>query len=250
MAKVRSRPAQQPAPPPLSDAVTGRSILKVLALWAGLSLVAGLATAWSTRALEVRDPQLQTLLIVVEVYALLPIAMLIVYGGWRRLAQVVRFRWTSWRDLGLSVGMYLATLATVCVAYVLLGFLLGPAGDSVRTLFRDATFISRIPGASVLDLALIGLQTVFLAALAEELLFRGLLFSWLRARFSAATTVLVVAAIFGLQHFIGPAVAVAGFVWGVGAGLLREKTGSTLNTVIMHMLGDCTLLAGAYVLFR
>jgi membrane protease YdiL (CAAX protease family) len=200
--------------------------------------------------MHLRDAHLQTLLIVAEVYALMPASMLIVYGGWRRLQNILEFRFTSWRDIGFTVGTYAVTFATVFLAYVVLSPLLGSPGDSARFLFENATFISRIPSASVLDWALILLQTSLLAALAEEFFYRGLLFQWLRRRFPALVTILMISAIFGLQHFIGPGVAIAGFVWGLAAGIIREKTGSTLNVVVMHILGDCTLLIGAYMLFR
>jgi membrane protease YdiL (CAAX protease family) len=231
------------------DLVSGRSILKVLGLWALLSVIAGGTTAVLTHTLHAHQPNLQTLLTVAEVYALMPVAMLIVYGGWQRLKRLVRFQFTSWQDIGLAVGMYAATLAAVFLAYVLLSPLLGSAGDSARFLFQNATYISRLPHASVFELILIFVQTTFLAALIEEFFFRGLLFKWLRRRYSAVKTLLVISILFGLVHFIGPAIAIAGFLWGLGAGILREKTGSTLNTIVMHILGDCTLLVGAYIIF-
>ncbi len=230
--------------------VSGKSILKVLGLWVVLSAAVGAITAFAASALQLHNTQMQTLLIVVEVYALMPISMLVVYGGWQRLKPIIEFRFTSWKDISLAVGMYAATLASVFLAYVLLSPLLGSAGDSAEFLFKNATFISRIPDASVFVWALILLQTTFLAAVAEEFFFRGLLFKWLRPRFSGAKTILIISVIFGLQHFVGPGVAIAGFLWGLGAGILREKTGSTFNVIVMHILGDCTLLAGAYVLFR
>lgn len=52
------------------------------------------------------------------------------------------------------------------------------------------------------------------------------------------------------MFLLWPGVAIAGLLWAIGAGILREKTGSTLNTMVMHILGDCTLLLGAYLMFR
>lgn len=233
-----------------SDVVGGKSILKILGLWALLSIVAGGITALLIHALRIHQTELQTLLTVAEVYALMPISMLIVYGGWQRLKSLVQFQFTSWKDIGLAVGIYIATFAVVFLVYALLSPLLGSPEHSARLLFKNATYISRLPHASSFEWALILIQTTFLAALTEEFFFRGLLFKWLRPRYAAIKTILIVSVLFGLEHFIGPGVAIAGFLWGIGAGTLREKTGSTLNTIVMHILGDCTLLIGAYIVFH
>lgn len=232
-----------------NDNVDGKSILKVLGLWAVLSIGAGAVIALVCKGFGVSDANLQTLLTVAVVYALLPLSMLRIYGGWQRLRRTINFRFTSWNDIGLAVAVYALTLAGVFLLYVVLSPLLGPPGDSAKFLFKNATFISKLPNASFLTWVLILLQTTFLAAVAEEFFFRGLLFKWLRPRFSAAKTILFTSVLFGLIHFIGPSVALAGLFWGLGAGILREKTGSTLNVIVMHILGDCTLLLGAYILF-
>ena len=235
---------------PSNDSVSGKSILKVLGLWAALSIGAGTVVALACKGLHANDTNLQTLLTVAVVYALLPLSMLKVYGGWQRLKRLINFRFTSWNDIGLAALVYALTLASVFLMYVVLSPWLGSAGDSANFLFKNATFISRIPNASFFTWVLILLQTTLLAAVAEEFFFRGLLFKWLRPRFSAVKTILLTSALFGLIHFIGPSVALAGLLWGIGAGILREKTGSTLNVIVMHVLGDCTLLIGAYSLFH
>ena len=230
------------------DNVSGKSILKVLGVWAVLSIGVGTAITLTCKGLHVDDTNLQTLLTVAAVYALLPLSMLRVYGGWQSLKRAINFRFTSWGDIGLAVGVYALTLTSVFLTYVVLSPWLGSPGDSAKFLFKNATFISRIPNASLFTWVLILLQTTILAAVAEEFFFRGLLFKWLRPHFSALKTVFFTAVLFGLIHFIGPIVALAGLLWGLGAGILREKTGSTLNVIVMHVLGDCTLLLGAYSL--
>jgi hypothetical protein len=47
--------------------------------------------------------------------------------------------------------------------------------------------------------------------------------------------------LFGLQHFCPP-ITVFGSLYGLAAGYIRARTGSTLNTFIMYVLTDGLLL--------
>lgn len=74
-----------------------------------------------------------------------------------------------------------------------------------------------------------------LVPVAEELLLRGALFAWLRQRFSSAWTMAISGTLFGLMHQLPAFVPVATIV-GVAAGGLREKTGSTVVPIAMHVV--------------
>ena len=96
-------------------------------------------------------------------------------------------------------------------------------------------------------LGLIVVRACVLAPLAEELLFRGALFGWLRRRLSASLTILLTAALFAGIHMM-PLLLPITFLFGVAAGWVRERTGSTLPFFAIHVLNNVLTLAIAYVL--
>ena len=63
-------------------------------------------------------------------------------------------------------------------------------------LLHFGSDMSRFPPAGPIVLGLIVIRACLLAPLAEELLFRGALFGWLRDRLSAGLTILLTAALF------------------------------------------------------
>jgi CAAX protease family protein len=83
--------------------------------------------------------------------------------------------------------------------------------------------------------------------LAEELLFRGLLFGWLRARLSFALTALITSALFSVMH-VYPVLFPVAFIAGFGAALVRERTGSSFTFVVAHAANSVTFLAAAYIM--
>jgi uncharacterized protein len=94
-----------------------------------------------------------------------------------------------------------------------------------------------------------------LVPLAEELFFRGALYGWLRGHLSALPTILLTSVLFGFEHtawgvpmprlfFLMP----LAFVYGIAVGWVRERTGSTLNTAVMHVVVDAALLIVASLL--
>jgi membrane protease YdiL (CAAX protease family) len=91
------------------------------------------------------------------------------------------------------------------------------------------------------------LRAGLLAGIGEELLFRGALYGWLRARWSARVAIAWTTVAFTAAHGV-PIVFPAVIVSGLLSGWLRERTGSTLNTLVMHVLGDASMLAAAWML--
>jgi membrane protease YdiL (CAAX protease family) len=108
------------------------------------------------------------------------------------------------------------------------------AGAAVRFYYPDFA-LWLIPSRDLVALALSFLMIVVLAPLVEELLFRGLIFGVLRARFTAGATILVTAFLFAIVHWdetgLYPvAVLAPGFVLSV----IRERTGSVKSAILAH----------------
>lgn len=97
--------------------------------------------------------------------------------------------------------------------------------------------------ASGSSLILVFLSLAVLPPLAEEIMFRGFLFSSLRAKFRFRYSVVVTSILFGIAHLQfgsgAPLLWVAAidtFVLSVVLCYLREKTGSLWASITLHML--------------
>ena len=233
-------------PPELARSIGGVELLRTLGAWIVLAGVVGVTTWWivSQFAPGWQSGNEPALLIAAEVYVSLPIAMLLNLGGWQGLRQRLGFRFTSWRDIGLAIAVWILTIAGSALVYVLLAPVLGSPQYVLDTLVSSGTDVTRLPTATPVDLVLILIRALFLAGLAEELLYRGLLFGWLGRYLSVGGTRVVTAVLFGLQHYY-PTVVVVAFLYGLAAGFIRARTGSTLNTFVMHGLTDALLLSVA-----
>ncbi len=159
-------------------------------------------------------------------------------------------RGLGWKDLGcrpvppkVLLHALLATpavmvamgLAGAGVAYLVEGELI----NHQLQLFADAP--RALPTAL---LALLALGAV--VPLAEELLFRGLLFGALESRVSPPMTVGITAMIFGIYHG-QPGPVAACTVMGLILGWIRLRTGSIWPTVTIHAANN--LLVGVGMLW-
>jgi membrane protease YdiL (CAAX protease family) len=85
-------------------------------------------------------------------------------------------------------------------------------------------------------------SVVFFAPMAEEVLFRGLLFGALQKWLSARSTILVTAALFALVHM--QATYFIPLFWvGLLCGWARHKTGSLVVPMMIHVLNNGISLA-------
>jgi sodium transport system permease protein len=123
------------------------------------------------------------------------------------------------------------------------GDVIGPGLDVVRR----ATDMARFPGATGLDWALIVPRALLLAGIAEELLFRGVLFGWLARHLRVWASIVVTAVLFTAEHGYYPVLLPLGLVFGLALGWLRARTGSVLPGVAIHILTDSMLFALALI---
>jgi hypothetical protein len=157
------------------------------------------------------------------------------------LAMAARLaRWPAGEYLGLvrpAAGPALIAIAILIVfllGYDALTYLLGR--DIVTPFQVDTYRTARDSGT----LSLLWLTFVVVAPVAEEIMFRGFLFrGWVRSEQSAVPAILVISLLFAAIHvqydwfgmlqvfFIGLLLAIA-----------RWRSGSTLLTILMHMLAN------------
>ena len=72
---------------------------------------------------------------------------------------------------------------------------------------------------------------------------------WLRRYFSNVLAIIISAVLFAAMHLY-PIVMPYTFVTGLFTGWIRVRTGSTLNTVFMHVLNNCVFLYLGFLLLR
>ncbi len=227
---------RRPAP------VSGRRLLVVLAGWplgggvlVGSTFLTLRAAAGSWAGGHPADVLAIALL---EAYLALLAVLLLAFGGLAGVRDRLGFRFTSLSDLVLAGALWACGLAAGGLASALTRPLLGPARSNAVDLFassRDPLFV----GLVVPTVAL-------LAPAAEELLFRGALFGWLRTRLPVAAAVGLSAAVFATAHLV-PALLPIFFAFGVAAALVYQFTGSTFNSFAIHAAQNTLAVVAAYV---
>ena len=215
----------------------GRRLLGALAGAVVTAIVVGRATAWAGDALfgTVSDSAILAV-IIAEVYLCVALALGVVFGrshrdresllGLRRPpARAMLLGATAW------VGAYVGA-AVVYLGAAALGVSLTTVVDVLLGVGADG---GRLAEASLPLVALILLRVCLLVPVAEELLFRGVLFAWLRQRFSSAWAIGISGTLFGLMHQL-PAFIPLAMIVGFAAGWVRERTGSTVVPIAMHVV--------------
>lgn len=180
-------------------------------------------------------------------------------------ARLLQLRWS---DLGLSyerryvvrgLGWGLAVGLSIGAPVILAA----PLVDLLGLQVADA----RVAGITGPDLGLrVGARFLLGTAIVEELVFRGVLYGWLRRRLTPWRAAAASAAGFGLWHVVPTiqtleknelsagwwALAVPGavaltFLGGILLAFLREKTGSLLSPIAAHWLINSLAATGAFL---
>jgi membrane protease YdiL (CAAX protease family) len=233
----------------MEQKVSGRQVLLTLVLWIAMSALTGVGTSFALRSFAPLWATVdnQSITIVAEVYFLFLVSTFTVFGGFKGFRDKLNFKFTTGRDLWFAIKWYGITLVATAIVYLLLSPFISPAPDLLNQVLRHASDMSRIPSARFLAWILIILRACILAPLTEELLFRGLLFGWLRPKFGARTTIVLTALLFAGMHYY-PILFPLGLLFGFISGWVRERTGSSLNFVIAHVANNILFLTIAYVL--
>lgn len=96
----------------------------------------------------------------------------------------------------------------------------------------------------------LAIVAVVSAPLAEELLFRGWIYTDLRRHFGFVTTLIVTSAIFAWLHYESTHLyALAVFPIGLALGTMREITGSVKPSIVFHAFNNFLATALAYLGF-
>jgi len=133
---------------------------------------------------------------------------------------------------GCIIGMILWAFAVSFLVTAVFGDVRSQIENPLEDLVAsDATLVASI------------ILICVMAPVAEEMLFRGLLFGWLRAHLPFWPTALVTAALFGAAHGKAGAIAalMAGLL-GVGLALFREHSGSLWGSIGAHIANNALFI--------
>jgi membrane protease YdiL (CAAX protease family) len=232
----------------LVPTASGRLLLVALVSGAAAGAMIGTATYYAIHFLfSTATASVTTQIIAFEVYVLLTLALAVAFKPAQKAP--LGFRFTSLRHLGLAFVAWLGIVASAVMIYLLLSPIAGGLTDSARKILSVATDVKRLQGQPVAAWAIAISRGCLLVPVFEEWLFRGALLEWLRRYFSNLLAIVISAILFAAMHGY-PIVMPYAFVTGLFTGWIRIRTGSTLNTVFMHVLNNLVFLYLGFLLLR
>ena len=205
-------------------------------------VAAALAGSATARALNGVGEAATAAVVIAEVYACILVALGLAFGRDRAMRErVLALRRPSSRAFVLGLGVWIGAYIAAGVAYVAAA----AVGVASNTIFDILLGVGadggRLSDASLSLAAIILLRVCVLVPFAEELLFRGALYTWLRERLSAGWTIGITATAFGVMHQIPVFIPLA-IIVGIGAGWIRERTGSVLVPVALHAVQNVLIV--------
>ncbi len=138
------------------------------------------------------------------------------------------------RELWIGVLVSLAILPARGIVALLVQRILGGQFDSSQMRLD----MIAPEGFTWLGFFLTLLGAGILAPMAEELFFRGALFTWFRGRFNFSVALLTSSFLFGLAHIDTAAVVASSFVFGLVAAYMFERTKTLWVPIIMHITSN------------
>lgn len=227
--------------------IAGRTVLQAIGIGIGIAAPVGLVTGFG---LPVVFPALSSAewlgtIIAAEAYVALVVGHVVAFGGIDRMRDRLRLTPASWRDSRAAFVVFALTWGVLLAVYALLHTSVGVVDDIARAVLKIGSLYGRLDGASPALLIAALIQPILVTPLFEELLFRGSLFGWLRGKVNARLTILITAAVFAVYHPLLLLWPVA-FLFGLGAGWVRERSQSVTPFLVMHVLNSIAMIAAAY----
>jgi uncharacterized protein len=166
---------------------------------------------------------------------------LLVEGGMFGVALLVGW-WLGlrfWNEMPPTIAtVVIGCLAAIPPLVIVLGITESNTrlGEQARSDFGPV--ITMFKNATVLDIVLVS----FMAGLAEEALFRGVLQGWIETHLGLWPALTIASVIFGLAHFISWSYFAFATIIGAYLGVLWMWTGNLLAPMIAHGLYDFVAL--------
>lgn len=220
--------------------VEGRRLLGTIAAATVAGAVIGTATYYTLEWLTPwLNSGLRTQLTVAGIYGAFIVVLALSFAPLQR--PPLNFRFTSGKDIGLASLAWIGSIGCSLTIYFLLSPITGGVSAALRQILSLATDVKRLDGQLESAWIVAIARGCLMVPLFEELLFRGLLLSWLGKHLAISRAVIVSAVLFAIMHGY-PIVLPYAFVAGLFLGWVREHTGSTFNTLVMHVLNNVLFL--------
>jgi membrane protease YdiL (CAAX protease family) len=153
----------------------------------------------------------------------------------------IAMRFTGARNLAFAIGATITFLGVSALAYAFLGLFFGGFQHFCEQLTAVATDAKRLHGQSSSARVTAIVRGCLIVPVFEEIFFRGLLLTWLNRHMRFAFALIGMSVLFSAMH-VYPPVLPYSFLFAIATGYVRRKTGSTANTVLMHVLNNILLL--------
>jgi len=230
--------------------ITGRQLCAGLGWSAALAVLLATAISGIARAVAPHWARTEglTVLIVAAVYLAVIAGLTIAVGGPPGVRRLLALRRPAARQLGLSMGALVVAVGVGIGVSLAFSSLSGGVPATMRAIVAAGSDEARLPAATALTWALIVIRLVFLTGTAEELLFRGAVYGWLRRRSSVSVSIVITAALFAVEHAYYPVLIPLVLSYGLAAGWVRHRTSSTVTTIAMHITIDLALFFAAVAL--
>jgi membrane protease YdiL (CAAX protease family) len=165
--------------------------------------------------------------------------------------MVVERRAVPWQALGfrpvrpgllaamvpLGVGLLILNVALLAPLTYFLNLGDPDAASSQNEVFNPDS------GLSLLELVALAVPIALLAPVVEELLFRGLLYRYLRGRLGVVVAVVLSALIFGALHVVIPPLVVMGIV----LAIIAQRTGSIWPGIVVHATNNALVVLALWL---
>jgi membrane protease YdiL (CAAX protease family) len=156
------------------------------------------------------------------------------------------------KKLGIDVLRVLICFIGIIISTIAINIALSVLVPAVDLDQKQA--ISDLPINSIMEKSISFLAIIIVAPIAEELLFRGLLFGRLATRLDARTVIIITSILFGLVHIetFGTdanwsAVAITANI-GAWLGYLRYKTNGIGAPIMLHALNNLVTFSLVYLI--
>ena len=166
-------------------------------------------------------------------------------------AIIVRRRRGSWREIGfrapplvpllLTPALFFGQMILLAIANLIVQSIVGNFENPQIDALTDPAGFSWLNFVSVFTVGAI------IAPIVEEMLFRGLLYQWLRSHTGALGAILLSGAIFSMAHVI-PVLLLPLFVIGVVLAAVFEWTRSLWITITLHFLQNAMAISLLFLL--
>lgn len=240
------------AAPTEAERISGRRLIAGIGLSAAFAAALYAVTTLAARAAAPGWAHTEglTVLVVAEMYLAVIAGLTVAAGGPRGVTRLLALRRPSVGQLKLVPGLFVVVMIAGFAVPLAFSPLAGGPAAVAEAVIRAGSDESRMPTATALTWALIVIRLVALTGAAEELLFRGALYGWLRRRCSVTLAIGLTAVLFTLEHSYYPILIPLVLADGLASGWLRHHTRTIATTIVLHVCVDLSVFLAAVPLAR